>query len=117
MADEIPTMILLFSYGTLQQPDVQVSTFGRRLDGAPDALPGYKRFMVEITDPQVIATSGAGHHPIVSASDDSADEVEGTVFRITDAELAAADTYEVSAYRRVSVRLKSGDEAWAYVQA
>ena len=32
-------------------------------------------------------------------------------------ELAAADTYEVSDYRRVAVRLKSGLEAFVYVGA
>jgi len=31
---------LLFSYGTLQEERVQLSTFGRRLSGEPDALPG-----------------------------------------------------------------------------
>ena len=32
-------------------------------------------------------------------------------------ELAAADTYEVSAYKRIAVRLKSGLEAFVYVAA
>jgi len=39
------------------------------------------------------------------------------VFRITTAELAAADTYEVSDYKRIAVRLKSGLEAFVYVGA
>ena len=46
-----------------------------------------------------------------------ADEVAGVAFRITPAELAAADTYEVSAYKRLAVRLKSGLEAFVYVGA
>jgi hypothetical protein len=33
------------------------------------------------------------------------------------AELAAADTYDVSAYERIDVRLKSGLEAFVYVAA
>jgi gamma-glutamylcyclotransferase (GGCT)/AIG2-like uncharacterized protein YtfP len=107
----------LFSYGTLQQENVQVETFGRRLEGRADALPGYRREMVRITDPAVIATSGADHHPIVMESGDPADEVAGTVFDVTEAELAAADTYEVSDYRRIAVRLRSGLEAWVYVKA
>jgi hypothetical protein len=37
------------------------------------------------------------------------------VFRITPEELAAADSYEVSDYKRVSVVLTSGIEAWVYV--
>ena len=108
---------LLFSYGTLQLDNVQLETFGRLLEGRPDALPGYRRDMIRITDPAVIAASGADHHPIVMASDDPADAVEGAVFEITLAELHAADTYEVSDYKRVAVRLRSGLDAWVYVKA
>ena len=39
----------------------------------------------------------------------------GVVFRIAAEELAAADTYKVSDYKRIAVRLKSGLEAWVYV--
>ncbi|WP_281280720.1 hypothetical protein [Falsirhodobacter xinxiangensis] len=39
------------------------------------------------------------------------------VFRITAAELAAADAYEVADYKRVEVALTSGRKAWVYVQA
>jgi gamma-glutamylcyclotransferase (GGCT)/AIG2-like uncharacterized protein YtfP len=109
--------IRLFSYGTLQQADVQLATFGRLLEGAPDALPGYHQTLVEITDPQVLAASGQAFHPIVTASADPADEVAGAAFLITEAELAAADDYEVSDYKRVAVRLKSGHDAWVYVKA
>ncbi|MGC1303526.1 MAG: gamma-glutamylcyclotransferase family protein [Caulobacteraceae bacterium] len=107
----------LFSYGTLQQEAVQLKTFGRRLSGVADTLPGYARAMVRITDPDVLAASGADHHPIVAATGDPADEVPGTVFEISEAELAAADAYEVSDYRRVEVQLKSGRNAWVYVGA
>lgn len=109
--------ILLFSYGTLLLESVQRSSFGRRLDGEPDAMPGYARTMVEITDPAVLAASGERFHPIVSPSGDPADEVAGTVFRISAEELAAADRYEVADYQRVQVRLTSGREAWVYVKA
>jgi gamma-glutamylcyclotransferase (GGCT)/AIG2-like uncharacterized protein YtfP len=108
--------ILLFSYGTLQQENVQLASFGRHLDGTPDAMPGYRNSMLEITDPEVIRTSGKRFHPIVEPSGNAADEVAGTVFRITAAELAAADAYEVSDYKRILVRLKSGAEAWVYVK-
>ena len=111
------TDILLFSYGTLQLESVQRSSSGRRLDGEPDAMTGYTRTMVEITDPEVLAASGERFHPIVSPSDDPLDEVAGMVFRISAEELAAADRYEVADYRRVQVRLKSGRDAWGYVRA
>jgi gamma-glutamylcyclotransferase (GGCT)/AIG2-like uncharacterized protein YtfP len=108
--------VRLFSYGTLRQEDVQLASFGRRLVGADDALPGFRRSMIEITDAEVIATSGAKFHPIVEASDDPADAVAGIVFEITEAELAAADAYEVADYKRVLARLKSGTDAWVYVR-
>jgi hypothetical protein len=108
--------ILLFSYGTLRQEDVQTASFGRLLAGADDALPGYKQSLVEITDPEVVRKSGKKFHPIVAPSDDPSDCVPGKVFAITEAELAAADFYEVSDYRRIRVRLQSGLEAWVYVK-
>ncbi len=107
----------LFSYGTLQQDDVQRATFGRLLSGSADVLPGYSRDMVAIDDPQVVATSGKTHHPIVRRGGPAADGVAGTVFEISDAELAQADAYEVAAYRRVAVTLASGLSAWVYVDA
>jgi hypothetical protein len=107
----------LFSYGTLQQDDVQRATFGRLLVGRADALPGYARGLVAIDDPRVVATSGKTHHPIVRHSGDAADRVEGSVFQLSDAELAQADAYEVDAYRRVAVTLASGLQAWVYVDA
>jgi gamma-glutamylcyclotransferase (GGCT)/AIG2-like uncharacterized protein YtfP len=106
----------LFSYGTLQQENVQFATFGRVLSGVPDALVGFKQGFVEITDPDVLAKSGKRFHPIVIQSGDDADRVAGTVFEITAAELAAADEYEVADYERVSARLASGSTAWVYVK-
>jgi len=108
---------LLFSYGTLRQREVQQSTFGRELQGRPDAVVGYELDYVTITDPQVIATSGSDRHPILRPAQHADAEVPGTVFAVTAAELAAADEYEVADYRRVAVPLRSGDQAWVYVFA
>jgi hypothetical protein len=105
----------LFSYGTLRQEGVQLATFGRLLRGTDDSLPGHALSVIEITDPDVIAKSGSSRHPMLRRSADPADEVSGMVFELTDDELAAADRYEVSDYRRIAVRLKSGLEAWVYV--
>ncbi len=114
---KLAAMPHLFSYGTLQQDDVQRSTFGRLLSGQADVLPGYSQDMVAIDDPDVVATSGKTHHPIVKHSGVAGDRVAGTVFEISDAELAQADRYEVAAYRRVAVTLASGLAAWVYVDA
>jgi Gamma-glutamyl cyclotransferase, AIG2-like len=108
---------LLFSYGTLRQRDVQLATFGRELEGYVDAIIGYDLDYVTITDPHVIATSGSDRHPILRPTDRAGAHVDGTVFTISDAELAAADDYEVDDYRRISVPLRSGPRAWVYVFA
>ncbi len=110
-------MPLLFSYGTLQQDSVQMSTFGRLLEGKADALVGYAQSMVEIGDANVVATSGKAHHPIVAFTGDLVDRVPGSVFEISDAELESADAYEVDAYRRVLASLASGLSAWVSVDA
>jgi gamma-glutamylcyclotransferase (GGCT)/AIG2-like uncharacterized protein YtfP len=108
---------LLFSYGTLRQQEVQLTTFGRELNGQDDAIVGYELDWVTISDPHVIATSGSDRHPILKPSDRPGAAVEGTVFTITESELAAADEYEVDDYRRVLLPLRSGGRAWVYVFA
>lgn len=111
-------MPLLFSYGTLQHDDVQLSTFGRLLQGQADELLGFEPSLVKIEDPQVVATSGKTHHANVTFNGRSDSRVSGTVFEITDAELAAADKYEqLAAYKRVVAKLASGKQAWVYVDA
>lgn len=115
--DDESRHIRLFSYGTLQRDSVQQASFGRLLQGEPDALVGYRRDWLEITDPDVLATSGERFHPVVSHSGKADDTVEGTVFLISAAELAAADRYEVADYRRVEAPLRSGRTAWVYVRA
>ena len=109
--------IALFSYGTLQLAKVQLATFGRLLEGQADALPGFALAPLEIDDPQVVATSGLAVHDMACATGNPGDSIPGTVFAITAAELAAADSYEVDAMKRIEVRLASGTEAFVYVSA
>lgn len=104
---------LLFSYGTLRLPEVQMALFGRLIDGEEDAMTGWSQRMIEMTDPEVIAKSGMRWHPLVEPSDNPDDAVTGMAFTITDADLASADAYEVD-YRRLSVTLRSGRQAWFY---
>ena len=107
----------LFSYGTLQQKNVQLANFGRELTGQQDILPGYVVGEVEITDERVLRESGKAFHPILRLSGNLTDEVAGTVFELIAAELAQADDYEVDAYVRVKATLKSGIECWIYAAA
>jgi hypothetical protein len=111
-------MPLLFSYGTLQQEDVQLSTFGRRLDGQRDELPEFEPSAVPIDDPRTRASTGKTHHANVTFNGNPASRVPGMVFEITDAELARVDAYEaVFLYERVTALLTSGRPAWVYVHA
>ena len=105
---------VLFSYGTLRQRDVQLTMFGRVLEGRSDAVVGYEVDVLVITDPAVIETSGSDRHPVLRPSADPQAEVPGTAFSLTDAELLAADRYEVDDYERIRVPLRSGHRAWVY---
>ena len=96
-------MSLLFSYGTLQQENVQLLTFGRRLNGQRDDLVGFEQ-------------SSVTHHANVTFNGGDDSHVPGMVFEITDAELARVDTYEAAfLYERVAAMLASGRQAWVYV--
>ncbi|GJL97370.1 MAG: hypothetical protein DHS20C06_11870 [Hyphobacterium sp.] len=106
--------IPLFSYGTLQQENVQLSTFNRLLSGQKDALVGFRLQPLEVTDPAVIAASGTAMHTIAVASPDRSDQIDGTLFLITTDELVHADRYEVDPVRIETV-LKSGRTAYVYV--
>lgn len=65
-----------------------------------------------------MATSGTTHHANVTFNGRNDSRVRGTVFEITDAELAAADHYEQLAdYKRIAAVLASGKQAWVYVAA
>jgi gamma-glutamylcyclotransferase (GGCT)/AIG2-like uncharacterized protein YtfP len=110
-------MPLLFSYGTLQQEDVQLAIFDRKLRGDQDELVGYEQALLRIEDPAVIVTSGKTHHTIVRPSKDPSSRIKGTVYQLTQAELHRADVYEVAAYKRTAATLASGREAWVYVDA
>ena len=104
----------LFSYGTLQDEAVQVSTFGRKLKGVPDKLVGYRQTKVPIKD----QPSVTGYYLNVEPSEQENDVVTGTRFEVTEPELLQADEYEATAdYQRITVNLSSGTIAWVYVSA
>lgn len=104
----------LFSYGTLRLPSVQQAVFGGPVPGTADAIIGHRLAEVRITDPSVIELSGQEIHPILVPAEPDA-EVPGVVFDLDDEQLAAADDFEIDAYRREEHRLRSGGTAWVYV--
>jgi hypothetical protein len=110
-------MPLLFSYGTLQQQAVQLSTFGRLLDGHADALVGFEQSVMTVDDPEFVKTSGRSEHAVVRFTGRSGSLVPGMVFEVTDRELAQADEYEPAGYKRITATLQSGKRAWVYADA
>ena len=110
-------MPLLFSYGTLQDPEVQMLTFGRLLQGQPDELPGFEKSLLTIEDPEFVATSGKSDHLIVKFNGRNESRVSGTVYELSESELASADEYEPAGYKRVETMLASGKQAWVYADA
>ena len=97
---------LLFSYGTLQHPQTQGEVFGRVVDSEVDVLPGFCLHYGQ---------------PIARSTGAERDRVVGRVLRVTEAELDAADDYEIDLYDgalrgRVRAVLASGRTAWVYVE-
>ncbi len=115
LEEDSATIVTVFSYGTLSQPEVQQATFGRSLEGTPDVLHGYILEWLQVTDPEKIALSGSDWHPAVRRTDDPDDQVAGQRFEVTQSELIAADEYEPDGYVRLWEQLESGVRCWVYV--
>jgi gamma-glutamylcyclotransferase (GGCT)/AIG2-like uncharacterized protein YtfP len=105
---------LLFSYGTLQHDDVQLATFGRRLEATPDALIGYQLTTIEVRDQEFVAKAGSQQRNLEYTAD-TKDLVEGVALKLTEHELEQADAYEPAEYKRKLVQLQSGASAWVYL--
>lgn len=94
----------LFVYGTLLDPDIQLSVFRRVIEGTNDRLIGYK---------VIKKTFVSGIYPAVVRDSDSI--TEGKVLAISEDELYRGDRYEGDEYVRVKVELESGSLAWVYI--
>jgi len=115
MSAEELTSENLFSYGTLRQEEVQLATFGRRLAGRPDALVGYALKMTQIEDPSFAAKNGVRQRTL-QFTGSASDVVAGVALALTRQELEQADEYEPVDYERVRIQLRSGLDAWVYLQ-
>src|SRR5262245_27483268 len=101
-------MPLLFSYGMLKVAAVQMSIFGRLLRGEPDELVGFEQSLLRIEDLQFVKQSGKADHAIVKFTGRCDSRVNGTVFEVSESDLASADRYEPAGYKRISATLASG---------
>jgi gamma-glutamylcyclotransferase (GGCT)/AIG2-like uncharacterized protein YtfP len=99
----------LFTYGTLQDKDIQENLFGRTLQGTPETLIGY-----ELNEIQIEEEFGIVHYPIIMETNNSNDTIGGILYEVTMNDLHQADLYEGLHYKRVEVQLQSNQKAWAY---
>ena len=110
-------MPIVFSYGALQEAEVQRATFGRLLEGREDELPGFERALVAIEDASIRQRLGRTHHDNVLVSEDSNNRVRGTALHLSEQELVRADAFEAPyLYSRVEATLASGKQAWVYMR-
>jgi hypothetical protein len=106
--------MIIFSYGTLRQPEVQRAVFGRLLDGDPDSLTGFRIDHVAITDPAAIGASGSEVHLTLRRDPAVTAPIIGSALAIEAADLPAVDAYEGDTYARIEVVLGSGRTAFVY---
>ena len=59
--------------------------------------------------------SGQRFHPALIKTSKQTDIVNGTIYLITEQELAQADTYEVDDYQRIAETFQCNKQAWLYV--
>ncbi|TDT46672.1 gamma-glutamyl AIG2-like cyclotransferase [Maribacter spongiicola] len=95
----------LFTYGTLQDRDVQLGVFSRPLNGFEDELPLYI-----ISEEKV-----ADLYPTLQHTGVKEDVIKGQVYTLSHQELEKADSYEGEAYERIQIQLASGKNAWTYI--
>ncbi len=96
----------IFSYGTLIDDRVQQALFHRNLENTPDVLPGYR----------IAEKKMYGRYLVVERTGNPQDSVPGYALAVKEEELTIADTYEGESYERITVKLKSGINAWLYVE-
>jgi gamma-glutamylcyclotransferase (GGCT)/AIG2-like uncharacterized protein YtfP len=99
----------LFAYGTLKDKDIQETIFGRILTGTPDTLTGYT--IQEIT---IEEEFGMANYPIITATHNPEDRINGILYVLSEKELQLADTYEGLHYKRIEVALHSNEIVWVY---
>ncbi|MEO9510883.1 MAG: gamma-glutamylcyclotransferase family protein [Flavobacteriaceae bacterium] len=100
-------MEYLFTYGTLQDLQLQQAIFGHLLlRGKTDFLAGFQR----------LENAVYGRYPLVMQTNNAKHKVKGKVYEVSLLDLQKADAYETSAYQRKKMKLESGLEAWLYVE-
>ncbi|MFG3205337.1 gamma-glutamylcyclotransferase family protein [Streptomyces sp. NPDC048192] len=104
----------LFSYGALQERPVQQLILGRTLEGRADQLPGFILTVAELGE-EAALVSGTSRHPMATLGATAGAHVCGTLYRVLPADLSAIDARCDILFHRVTLLLRSGEQAWVYV--
>lgn len=105
----------LFSYGTLQQADVQLRLFGKTVTSNADSLLGYRVQTIKITDAAFLSGGESAIQKTLIYTGNSNDQLQGELLHVSKEELHIVDQYEPAGYKREKVMLQSGSEAWVYL--
>lgn len=95
----------VFTYGTLQEKEVQLGVFARPLVGFKDELSQYRISDIKVAD----------LYPTLDYTGKDEDTIPGQVYTLSFQELQKADVYEGEAYERIQIKLGSGKNAWVYI--
>ncbi|MEM6541760.1 MAG: gamma-glutamylcyclotransferase family protein [Bacteroidota bacterium] len=96
----------LFSYGSLQEEDVQKEVVLRKVSGKKDTVRGYRLSSKDVKQ----------HYPIAEPTGLGSDTIVGVSLKVSYVELYWIDQYETPFYKRIPVVLKSGKKAWMYME-
>tara|TARA_R110002049_G_scaffold305515_1_gene502242 strand:+ start:14637 stop:14960 length:324 start_codon:yes stop_codon:yes gene_type:complete len=99
-------VIYIFTYGSLQEEEIQSALYGRNLKGKSDCLLGYALLEQKVFD----------QYPVIHPSLSKTDIICGMVYEISEKELLITDVYEGDSYKRIEVALQSGKIAWVYTR-
>lgn len=96
-------MIRVFSYGTLQDPNVQKILTNRFWRGFPAQIKGWKVIELYLT---------SGTYPCLIPG---VDLIDGFVFELTEDELLLVDAYEGESYQRILSHTIDNLEIYLYI--
>ena len=93
----------LFSYGTLQDPMIQLRLLGRLLNRRPASINGWHKTKVFAED---------GWYPAIKKGKE---QIWGSILEIEEKDFTALDEYEGSAYKRIQTRTSEGESVFVYI--
>lgn len=101
-------MIKIFSYGTLWDPIIQKSVFGRTfdIDQDMDYISGWDIINVKMYD----------DYYNVLIPGDSSSVIMGAIVNIPEELLDVVDEYEGKEYKRISIKTMTGNDCQVYVK-